>query len=285
MKETLIPAPAQGRKLQDGNPPPSRHKGTSPGFSRRLVHRRYTGQTVPGVCVGNDEPHSPTKKGTGGGLPVEVWTDLCAGASGCRWRRCPMRKGRFSREPVPDGRCKPARRRNSHQRQRRQWSRPCGWRVSTGAVRTLRRLCRFTHRNVGKGPRADGWLVDGCSADDRYTSRSRRTFLQRSINGSKQIGRRVLHACVFPTSASPLPARKFRWRGTDEHRSDSKLRLGRGGFFFFFGVFFFFWVGGGSDRCGRVDRTLLHCRSNVTIGENCTLNRDVLSRHRPRSPD
>jgi penicillin-binding protein 1A len=39
----------------------------------------YTAQLVTGVWLGNDD-NSPTKKATGGGLPVEVWTRFMRGA-------------------------------------------------------------------------------------------------------------------------------------------------------------------------------------------------------------
>jgi penicillin-binding protein 1A len=46
--------------------------GTSQDF-RDAWFIGYTAQLVTGVWLGNDD-NSPTKKATGGGLPVEVWT-------------------------------------------------------------------------------------------------------------------------------------------------------------------------------------------------------------------
>ena len=43
-----------------------------PGLSRRLVHRLHR-EPRHRVWLGNDD-NSPTKKATGGGLPVEVWS-------------------------------------------------------------------------------------------------------------------------------------------------------------------------------------------------------------------
>ena len=46
--------------------------GTSQDF-RDAWFIGYTANLVTGVWLGNDD-NSPTKKATGGGLPVEVWT-------------------------------------------------------------------------------------------------------------------------------------------------------------------------------------------------------------------
>ncbi len=43
-----------------------------PGLSRRLVHRLHP-QLVAGVWLGNDD-NTPTRKATGGGLPVDIWS-------------------------------------------------------------------------------------------------------------------------------------------------------------------------------------------------------------------
>ena len=61
---------AQGRRCRAGRPParpaPARISAT-PGSSATPAH------LVTGVWLGNDD-NSPTKKTTGGGMPVEIWT-------------------------------------------------------------------------------------------------------------------------------------------------------------------------------------------------------------------
>ena len=62
--------------------------GTSQDF-RDAWFIGYTANLVTGVWLGNDD-NSPTKKATGGGLPVEIWTRFMTP----RIRAC--------RSPLPD---------------------------------------------------------------------------------------------------------------------------------------------------------------------------------------
>jgi penicillin-binding protein 1A len=69
MRETLTFG--TGRKAEIGYPAAGK-TGTSQDF-RDAWFVGYTGHLVTGVWLGNDD-NSPTRKTTGGGLPVEVWT-------------------------------------------------------------------------------------------------------------------------------------------------------------------------------------------------------------------
>ena len=60
---------AQGRSAGLAGGRQNRHQ---PGFPRRLVHRLHL-YLVAGIWLGNDD-NSPTRKATGGGLPVEIWS-------------------------------------------------------------------------------------------------------------------------------------------------------------------------------------------------------------------
>jgi penicillin-binding protein 1A len=70
MRETLISGTAQ--KAQFPGWPAAGKTGTSQDF-RDAWFIGYTGHLVTGVWVGNDDS-SPTKKATGGSLPVDVWS-------------------------------------------------------------------------------------------------------------------------------------------------------------------------------------------------------------------
>ena len=70
MQETLISGTA--RKAEIPGWPAAGKTGTSQDF-RDAWFIGYTANLVTGVWLGNDD-NSPTKKATGGGLPVEVWT-------------------------------------------------------------------------------------------------------------------------------------------------------------------------------------------------------------------
>jgi penicillin-binding protein 1A len=70
MRETLISGTAQ--KVQLPGWPAAGKTGTSQDF-RDAWFIGYTGHLVAGVWVGNDDS-SPTKKATGGSLPVEIWS-------------------------------------------------------------------------------------------------------------------------------------------------------------------------------------------------------------------
>lgn len=70
MQETLISGTA--RKAEISGWMAAGKTGTSQDF-RDAWFLGYTANLVTGVWLGNDD-NSPTKKATGGGLPVEVWT-------------------------------------------------------------------------------------------------------------------------------------------------------------------------------------------------------------------
>jgi penicillin-binding protein 1A len=70
MQETLISGTA--RKAELSGRPAAGKTGTSQDF-RDAWFIGYTGQLVAGVWLGNDNS-SPTRKTTGGGLPVEIWS-------------------------------------------------------------------------------------------------------------------------------------------------------------------------------------------------------------------
>ncbi|HEX2352932.1 MAG TPA: PBP1A family penicillin-binding protein [Xanthobacteraceae bacterium] len=70
MRETLISGTAQKAQLPGW--PAAGKTGTSQDF-RDAWFIGYTGHLVAGVWVGNDDS-SPTKKATGGSLPVEIWS-------------------------------------------------------------------------------------------------------------------------------------------------------------------------------------------------------------------
>lgn len=70
MQETLLTGTA--RKAEIPGWPAAGKTGTSQDF-RDAWFIGYTGHLVTGVWLGNDD-NSPTRKTTGGGLPVEVWT-------------------------------------------------------------------------------------------------------------------------------------------------------------------------------------------------------------------
>jgi penicillin-binding protein 1A len=70
MQETIISGTA--RKADIPGWTAAGKTGTSQDF-RDAWFIGYTANLVTGVWLGNDD-NSPTKKATGGGLPVEVWT-------------------------------------------------------------------------------------------------------------------------------------------------------------------------------------------------------------------
>jgi penicillin-binding protein 1A len=70
MRETLITGTA--RKAELPGWPAAGKTGTSQDF-RDAWFVGYTGHLVAGVWLGNDDG-TPTKKITGGGLPVEIWS-------------------------------------------------------------------------------------------------------------------------------------------------------------------------------------------------------------------
>ena len=76
MRETLQIGTAQKAQLPGW--PAAGKTGTSQDF-RDAWFIGYTGHLVTGVWLGNDNS-SPTRKATGGGLPVEIWSRFMRGA-------------------------------------------------------------------------------------------------------------------------------------------------------------------------------------------------------------
>ena len=76
MRETLVSGTAQ--KAQFPGWPAAGKTGTSQDF-RDAWFIGYTGHLVTGVWVGNDDS-SPTKKATGGSIPVDVWSQFMRAA-------------------------------------------------------------------------------------------------------------------------------------------------------------------------------------------------------------
>jgi penicillin-binding protein 1A len=70
MQETLITGTA--RKAELAGWPAAGKTGTSQDF-RDAWFVGYTGHLVTGVWLGNDDG-TPTRKTTGGGMPVEIWS-------------------------------------------------------------------------------------------------------------------------------------------------------------------------------------------------------------------
>src|SRR5262249_36061507 len=70
MREALLIGPAQKAQLPSWQA--AGKTGTSQDF-RDAWFIGYTGHLVAGVWLGNDDS-SPTKKATGGSLPVEIWS-------------------------------------------------------------------------------------------------------------------------------------------------------------------------------------------------------------------
>jgi penicillin-binding protein 1A len=70
MRETLLTGTAQRARLPGW--PAAGKTGTSQDF-RDAWFIGYTGHLLAGVWLGNDDS-APTKKATGGGLPVEIWS-------------------------------------------------------------------------------------------------------------------------------------------------------------------------------------------------------------------
>src|SRR5258708_6037379 len=76
MQETLLSGTA--RKAEIPGWPAAGKTGTSQDF-RDAWFIGYTGHLVAGVWLGNDDS-SPTKKTTGGGIPVEIWSKFMKAA-------------------------------------------------------------------------------------------------------------------------------------------------------------------------------------------------------------
>ena len=97
MQETLTTGTA--RKADLGNFPAAGKTGTSQDF-RDAWFVGYTGHLIAGVWLGNDD-NSPTKKLTGGGMPVDIWSRFMKGAhQGLPMADLPGMTGR-SYQPAP----------------------------------------------------------------------------------------------------------------------------------------------------------------------------------------
>ena len=101
MRETLLSGTA--RKAEIPGWMAAGKTGTSQDF-RDAWFIGYTANLVTGVWLGNDD-NSPTRKATGGGLPVEVWTRFMRAAhQGVPVAGLPKSQARrLAVEPVADG--------------------------------------------------------------------------------------------------------------------------------------------------------------------------------------
>ena len=141
MQETLLTGTA--RKAELGGWPAAGKTGTSQDF-RDAWFIGYTAHLVTGVWLGNDD-NSPTKKMTGGGLPVGNLGALHEGrASQCRGGRicracqaaCSAPTAASRRRPGSRGRRRRAARRGSAQRRRHvAWTAGCSTGCSAAADR------------------------------------------------------------------------------------------------------------------------------------------------------
>ncbi len=103
MQETLVIGTAHKAELPGW--PAAGKTGTSQDF-RDAWFIGYTANLVTGVWLGNDD-NSPTKKATGGGLPVEIWSRFMRAAhQGVPGSRMPTSPGSaccrtsFSTDPI-----------------------------------------------------------------------------------------------------------------------------------------------------------------------------------------
>ena len=130
--------------------------GTSQDF-RDAWFIGYTANLVTGVWLGNDD-NSPTKKATGGGLPVEVWTRFMRAAhQGVPVAGLPnSQRGGLLVEPVSD--------RVAGQRTRQPAPAPLAPRPSGGSYRPPPTRASAPPPNPSARPEPaaglDGWLVD-----------------------------------------------------------------------------------------------------------------------------
>ena len=145
MQETLLSGTAHKAELPGWMA--AGKTGTSQDF-RDAWFIGYTANLVTGVWLGNDD-NSPTKKATGGGLPVEVWTRFMKAAhQGVAPRAI---AGFASAAACSQASCRPPLRQPAHRR-RRNTPLP-----ASGAATTR------THARVGApgGGERIGWLADG----------------------------------------------------------------------------------------------------------------------------
>ena len=165
MRETLLSGTA--RKAEIPGWMAAGKTGTSQDF-RDAWFIGYTANLVTGVWLGNDD-NSPTRKATGGGLPVEVWTRFMRAAhQGVPVAGLP----KLASAAACSRTCFRRRRRTAHrqasQHRRRYRSRRPPRAVRIGRRRRAPRRHHPIHRRVRK-PRRDwmaGWWI-GCSGGNR----------------------------------------------------------------------------------------------------------------------
>ncbi len=156
MRETLLSGTA--RKAEIPGWMAAGKTGTSQDF-RDAWFIGYTANLVAGVWLGNDD-NSPTRKATGGGLPVEVWTRFMRAAhQGVPVAGLPSsQRRRLAVEPVSDvgtGQRRAALQLGQHRRRFRSRRLPRA--VHTGRRRRAPRRRRPIHRRVRKPPR--DWMA------------------------------------------------------------------------------------------------------------------------------
>ena len=183
MQETLLSGTA--RKAEIPGWTAAGKTGTSQDF-RDAWFIGYTANLVTGVWLGNDD-NSPTKKATGGGLPVEVWTRFMRAAhqgvpvAACRSRK---RRGGFlsnlfqsaSQVSAPPARTQP--------RARPARADPVRQRLSAAAGTRLRAAQSIRAAGSGGGT---GWLADGPVGRRSLIARRSRTVSLRRARSSASI--------------------------------------------------------------------------------------------------
>ena len=155
MQETLLSGTA--RKAEIPGWMAAGKTGTSQDF-RDAWFIGYTANLVTGVWLGNDD-NSPTKKATGGGLPVEVWTRFMRAAhQGVPVASLPnSQRGGLLVEPVPDGVA--GQRRAERISTSPSGAVPSGRRISAGTGAEPRR--RPQSKCAARAGRGTGWLAGG----------------------------------------------------------------------------------------------------------------------------
>ena len=163
MQETLLSGTARKAELPGWMA--AGKTGTSQDF-RDAWFIGYTANLVTGVWLGNDD-NSPTKKATGGGLPVEVWTRFMRTAH----QGVPV--AGLPRSQAGGGGLLSNLFQSGSQGQRAATAIVSAIRASAGAARTdpvRRRLSPATDAHIGAAAESigapgsggwPGWLVDG----------------------------------------------------------------------------------------------------------------------------
>ena len=162
MQETLLSGTA--RKAEIPGWMAAGKTGTSQDF-RDAWFVGYTANLVTGVWLGNDD-NSPTKKATGGGLPVEVWTRFMRSAhQGVPVAGLPNRAAGGGFLTESDSVRVASQRALGQRHQRKRRSRSRRFRQAARIVRRRRRA----HPNPSARPEAAaGWMAGwwiGCSDD------------------------------------------------------------------------------------------------------------------------